>query len=145
MNRIGDFLQAGSYAAQLRDERWTGFARLLRYERGNCCECCKRGNVPTQAHHLFYNPSIPPWAHDKADLVILCHGCHQELHEQLKKFRRYVFRHMRPEQFQVLNGALAVGLTQHDPLEFVHAVAEMAASPSSVKRFAYAWNGGKQP
>jgi hypothetical protein len=44
-----------------------------------------------------------------------------------------------------LNGALAVGLTTSDPLDFVHAVAEMAASPSSIKRFAYAWNDGKKP
>lgn len=65
------------------------------------------------------------------------------MHERLTEFRKHVFRGLKPDSFRVLNGALAVGLTEHDPLEFCYAVAEMAASPGSVKRFCAAWHNKK--
>ena len=128
-----------NYGQKLSNPLWKDFAREMRDKKGNCCENCKRGNLPLQVHHLFYDPSLQPWEHDPSDVIVLCESCHSEIHEQLKKFRRHVFRFLNGRCFQVLNGALAVGLTQHDPLTFCHALAEFASSPMSVERFAKCW------
>ena len=128
----------------MNDSRWIAFASKIRTSHGNFCECCKRGNVTTNVHHLFYDDSKKPWEYDEADMMVLCRACHGELHAHLKSFRKYVFAHLTPPQFRVLNGALKIGLTSNNPLEFVYAVAELAASPGSVKRFANAWNGSQK-
>lgn len=142
--KVGDMLQSNSYSALLRTDEWKRYSATIRRQRGNACECCRRTGVVTQVHHISYDASKKPWEHGEADVILLCAGCHKELHEQLRNFRRHVFRYLTPGNLQVLNSALAVGLTKHDPLDFVHAVAEMASSPGSVKRFAYAFNGGKK-
>lgn len=131
------------YTEQLVRSEWREFTAELIRERGNFCENCRLGGKTLQVHHVAYTPGRPPEDEPKENFIVLCKSCHEELHEELIKFRRFVFRHLKGAQFRILNGALAVGLTHHDPLEFVHAVAEIAASPGSVRRFAYAWNGGK--
>jgi hypothetical protein len=142
--KAGDLLQSNTYSALLRTNEWSDYAQGIRKSRNNACECCRRGGVQTHVHHIFYDSTLKPWEHNPDDVVLLCSGCHKELHEQLKNFRRHVFRFLQPGHLKVLNGALAAGLTNNNPLEFVHAVAEMAASPSSIERFAYAWNNGKR-
>jgi hypothetical protein len=145
MIKVGQLLQQNTYTAQLQTEEWKSFARGVRASYENACAVCRRSDTQTQVHHIFYDPSLKLWEYQSDDVMLLCTDCHKAFHEQLRNFRRHVFRHMRPGQLKILNGALLVGLTQHDPTEFVHAVAELAASPGSVQRFAYAWNGGKKP
>lgn len=132
-----------TYTALLNTDEWRAFARVIRKQRGGACECCRQSNKELHVHHFFYDPNKKPWEANGANVIVLCRECHTELHKQLQSFRRYVFRFMNPGQFRVLNGALAVGLTRHNPLEFVYAVAEMASSPGSVKRFAEAWQPHK--
>jgi hypothetical protein len=61
------------------------------------------------------------------------------MHEQLKKFRKYVFGKMTPRILQVVNGALAVAFEQYEPLVFAHALAEFVSTPSMIQRYADAW------
>lgn len=143
--KVGDILANNSYARQLESEEWKSFSSDIRKARGNFCECCRRSNVPTEIHHIFYEPGKKAWEHSEQDLVVLCSGCHRAFHQHLQAFRKNVFRLMRPEHLEILNVALTSGLKTNDPLEFVHAVSEMAKSPSSIKRFAYAWNDGQRP
>lgn len=131
--------KGGQWSQQLSTDEWKGFAKGVRSRRGNACECCRRTNLELNVHHAFYDPNLKPWEYGDDDVVLLCHQRHQEIHEQLKKFRRYVFKYLTPQSFRVLNGALAVGLTQYDPLRFCYALAEMAGSPGSVERFCEAW------
>lgn len=140
MIEIGKLLQQNSYAAQLQTDEWKQFARAVRKEKENGCAICRRADVETHVHHVFYDPSLKLWEYDHNDVMLLCAACHKEFHEQLNNFRRHVFKHLTPTTLRVLNGALLVGLTHQDPLEFVHAVAELAGSPGSVKRFAYSWD-----
>lgn len=143
MIQVGKLLQQNSHAAQLQTEEWKQFSRDVRREHENGCAICRRCDVQTHVHHLFYEPGLKLWEYSQNDVMLLCAECHKEFHEQLNNFRKHVFKHLTPGLMRVLNGALLVGLTQHDPLEFVHAVAEMASSPGSVKRFAYAWDSEK--
>jgi hypothetical protein len=133
-----------TYRDQLLTDSWKRFASGLIRERGNACENCRQTGKPLQVHHIAHTAPTAE-QEPKEHLIVLCRPCHMELHAELIKFRNHVFRHLNGGQFAILNGALAVGLTKHNPLEFVHAIAELASSPDSVKRFAYAWNGGKQP
>jgi hypothetical protein len=108
------------------------------------CESCKQGGKPLQVHHLFYDPDREPWDYQIDEVVLLCSTCHEQLHGELARFRRYVFRKLTPAAFRVVNGALAAGLDAHDPLKFAYAVASMAASPGSVERFAADWKPAQQ-
>lgn len=140
MNSIGSILRSTGYDSKLSSPEWQAFARRVRRERGNACEMCKRGHVVTQVHHWFYERNREPWEYRTDEVVVLCHGCHKEIHEHLKQFRKFVFIHLNPQVFKILNGALAVALTQYEPLVFVHALAEFVSTPSLVQRYADAWN-----
>lgn len=145
MRTVAEALGRSSYSQLLQRQEWKDFSSFIRRDRGNACECCRRTRVQTQTHHVFYDANKKPWEHDPTDMVLLCSECHKELHEELKKFRKFVFKKLQPGTFRVLNGALAVALSKYDSLEFVHSVAELAASPRSVTKFAYAWNAGNKP
>lgn len=141
MNSIGQILGKGAvYRQLLQTDEWRKFSENVRQNYGGCCNVCKRRTGPTHVHHLFYDPNRLPWEYATSDVVLLCQVCHEQLHEHLQKFRRYVFSKLTPRAFQVLNGALAVGLDYNDPLELCHAIANMCASPNSVKRFAHDWS-----
>lgn len=127
------------YRTKLGSKEWKAFASNIRSTRGNCCQVCRRSGIELHVHHFHYDPDKQPWDADPADVAVLCKGCHSELHDCLRQFRRHVFKYLKPSEFKVLNGALLVGLAENNALEFVHAISEMAASPASVKRFAYAW------
>jgi hypothetical protein len=135
--------QANNYHAQLATSAWRNRASNLIRTRGAFCECCRQGNKVLQAHHICYTPNTRLEDEPDENFMVLCRSCHTQITDRLREFRKFVFRHLNPQQFQVLNGGLLVGLTEHDATEFVHAVAEMAASPGSVKRFAYSYDGGK--
>lgn len=142
--KAGDLLSGNSYSDLLRTEEWKEFASAFRRRRGNFCECCKQGNKETQVHHIYYEPGKKPWEARDEDLMVLCDICHKGLTLALREFRKTCFRFLTPSNFEQLNSALLIGLTQSDPTEFVHAVREMAISPSSIQRFAY-WNSGGKP
>lgn len=133
------------YKQQLKTPQWRKFSADVRQAKGRSCNCCRRSDIETHVHHIYYDPNKLPWEYSHADVVLLCWKCHQDLHAGLNDFRKHVFRCLNPNTLRVINGALAVGLTCHDPLEFVYAVAEMASSPRSVKLFAAAWKPKPTP
>lgn len=139
MPSLKQLLKADKYTAKLQSEQWQSFSRSVRKER-NFCEVCKRKDVTLQVHHLFYDGSREPWEYGASEVVVLCSGCHQQIHEQLNLFRRFVFGKMTPGVFQILNGALSVAFDKYDPLVFAHALAEFVSTPSMVERYAKAWN-----
>lgn len=138
MKSIGQILGSESYKRQLSDPRWHTFAGSIRAKR-NYCEVCRRTDVALQVHHTFYDFDRQLWDYGENEVMVLCVGCHRELHDELTQFRKWVFKYLNPQSFRVLNGALAVGLTQYDPLVFVHALAEFVSNPNLVKNHAAAW------
>ncbi len=138
MKSIGQILNNSSYLNQLTDERWSSFSSSIRASR-KFCECCRRADVELQVHHLFYDFDRKLWEYGQDEVVVLCSGCHKEIHEQLKSFRKHVFKYLNGQSFKILNGALAVGLTQYDPLVFVHALAEFSGNKRLVENHARAW------
>ena len=138
MKSIGEIFGSTSYASQIKDERWTAFAAGIRKQR-NFCECCRRSGIVLQVHHLFYEFNRNLWDYDGDEVIVLCESCHKDIHEQLKQFRKHVFRYLNGQSFKVLNGALAVGLTTYDPLTFCHALAEFVSNKRLVENHARAW------
>jgi hypothetical protein len=122
-----------------KDPRWKEFSARVRTFHANVCASCRASNKTTQVHHWKYHPGRNPWEYDMGEVVLLCGGCHDKFHELLQDFRKYIFPRVPANAFQVLNGALAVGLSKHDPLVLMYAIASLVASPGSVQRFADAW------
>lgn len=136
---LQSILRAGSYQSKLQDPEWKSFTRIIRNERSNACEICKRIGIELNVHHPFYEPDREPWQYAKDEVILLCRHCHSQMHDQLKKFRKYVFGKFTPATFRVVNGALAVALDHYDPLVFAHALAKFVSTPSMVQRYADAW------
>jgi len=139
MNSIGELLKDNKYREKLEDKRWKEFSRSIKERRGGGCQSCRRTDLGLQVHHIFYETGRDPWDYGDEDVVVLCGPCHKELHEQLKKFRRFVFGKMSPRVFQILNGSLAVAFEKYEPLVFAHALAEFVSTPTMVQRYANAW------
>lgn len=131
------------FADQERTFEWRAFAMRAKEAAQWKCQCCGiSGRAGTLAvHHPFYEPHRCKWEYELHEVMVLCHGCHERLHEQLNRFKREVFRQLTPETFEVINGALATGLAAYRPRLLAFAIAEMVASPGSVERFAAAWKG----
>jgi hypothetical protein len=133
--------QANAFLSTLlgRDERynedWKRLCAEIKRTRGTACQSCKRGDVATRVHSY----AVDAQAVTANNCVVLCGDCQGALAKGLRLFRFHVMRRLSPCAFDVLNGALAVGLDNHDPLLLTHAIAEMCASPASVQRFANAW------
>jgi hypothetical protein len=138
MKNIATIINNSSYLSKLNTEEWKRFSRSTRDQR-NFCECCKLGDRQLQVHHLFYDPSRELWEYTNEEVVVLCDSCHREIHEQLKKFRLYIFRYLTPNLFKILNGCLAVGLTKYEPLIFLHALAEFTGNEALVNNHAKAY------
>lgn len=138
MKSLSDILSGNSYKQQVGSSQWRNFAAAVRSKR-KACECCRRSDVELHVHHLFYDFKKNLWEYDDDEVIVLCRGCHEEIHEQLKKFRKFVFRYLNGQTFQVLNGALAVALTQYNPIIFTHALAEFVSNPRLVQNHADAW------
>ena len=137
-------LPSEGYSRLLESPQWAKYTREIRQSHSNACQCCRMVNRVTQVHHFFYDKSRLPWEYKAHEVVLLCDSCHNELHEQLKVFRRFVFGQLTPRSMQVLNGALAVALKEYDPLTFTHALAEFVSQPGMVKRYAEAWGEPKK-
>jgi len=129
-----------SYAEQLQTNEWKAFGRKVRSEKQNACQVCRRSNVETQVHHVFYDPSRKLWEYESWEVQLLCRECHQGMTEQLKAFRKAVFGKLNPRTFQILNGVLSAGLQAYDPLTLVHAMASFVSTPRLVIGQAKAWN-----
>lgn len=141
MISIGQIFGRGAhYKALLQSDEWKAFSRDIRQNYGGCCAVCKRRDIVTHVHHLFYDLDRLPWEYGNEEVVLLCAPCHHEMHQHLQSFRKYVFGKLTPQTFRVLNGALAVGLDHNEPLKLMHAIAELCGSPNSVNRFAKAWD-----
>jgi len=138
-NPLADIFQKNSFAAQYKTEEWRNFSREVKSARGKFCQSCRRQDVILHAHHSFYVPGRKLWEYEQQDMVVLCEGCHRELHAELQKFRKFVFTKMNATVASTINGALAVALDQYDPLVFAHALAEFVSTPSLVQRYADAW------
>ncbi len=121
---------------------WKAFAREMREKAGNCCNICRRADALLHVHHFAYDRTRKMWEYGPDEVAVLCEDCHKAMHECLNAFRKHVFGYLKPDSLRVLNGALAVATKQYDALRFAYAVAEMAASPTSVERFCEAWING---
>lgn len=142
MRYIREIVGRVTYREQLKDDRWRAFARERKNDIGNCCQVCRRGDMPIQVYHWFYDGRMA-WEYRHDEVIVLCEPCHRLYHELLKEFRKFVFAKLTPQAFKVLNGALSVGCDQENSLKFAYAVAELASSPNSVERFAVEWNRTK--
>jgi hypothetical protein len=138
MKNVAQIINGSSYLSQLNSKEWKQFSKIVREQR-NFCECCRMGDRQLQVHHLFYEPDRQLWEYTNEEVVVLCESCHKEIHEQLKRFRKFVFRYLTPNTFQILNGCLAVGLTRYDPLVFLHAFAEFTGNENLVNNHARAY------
>lgn len=137
MKTVSQIINNSSYLAKLAAPEWKKFSAETRRLRDVCESCGTKENL--QVHHLFYDASRELWEYSNEDVCVLCDTCHKEMHAQLQKFRRFVFRYLNPRTFQILNGALAVGLTHYKPLIFVHALAEFTGNENLVNNHAKAF------
>ena len=112
---------ASPYAKLLDDPRWKEYGTAIRREARNGCQCCKRSDLITHIHHLFYD-GRKPWEYERQDVALLCEGCHTKLHQELQNFRRFVFGKLTPRAMQIINGSLSVGLSMCDPLIIADAI-----------------------
>lgn len=139
MRTVASVLGKASYDEQISSPHWLAFSKKM-LAKFDACQCCHRSDIRRQVHHLFYDWERKLWEYDEKEVVVLCELCHRELHDGLKDFRKYVFRFLTPKALKTLNGALAVGLTQYDPLIFVHALAEFVSNKQLVENHAKAWS-----
>lgn len=128
-----------SYKQQLASTEWNTFSSGIRKRRGGSCECCRRTDVITQVHHIVYEPGKDLHEAAESDVILLCEFCHKSLHEELNKFRRFVFRYMTPQSFVILNRALAVAMVEYQPLVFAHAFAEIVGNEHLIENHARAY------
>jgi hypothetical protein len=136
-------LRRARYDSLLKTMEWRAFAHRQKEAASFACQICRRGGpgIELNVHHHAYESDRLPWEYEPWEVAVLCKTCHHEMHVQLQAFRRNVFRHLTPQSFRVLNGALAVGLDRqrNDPLEVCHAIAALISTPGSVPRFARSW------
>jgi hypothetical protein len=139
MKSLGSILKQSSYSQLLSTDEWRNFASSVRQRKGNFCQMCKRGGLITQVHHVFYESTRSITDYQDDELMVLCEGCHKDVHEQLRAFRKHVFGKMNAASFKILNGALAVAFEMYDPLVFSHALAEFVGNQGLVENHAKAW------
>lgn len=135
MKTAAEALGKDAFFAYYQDDKWKEFSNRVRRFHAGVCASCRASNKVTQVHHWKYYPGRKPWEYELGEVVLVCADCHRLFHKHLQDFRQYIFPRVTPQAFAVLNGALAVALTHYDALEFMYALASLAASPGSVKRF----------
>ncbi len=138
MNPVEKILDQSSYSKQLRSDEWKAFSAHIRRDQ-KCCQMCRRSDVMIQVHHIFYDFEKKLWEYEREDVMVLCEVCHTTMHEELKKFRKHVFKHLNAQSFKILNSALETGLTKYVPLVFCHALAEFSGNARLVENHARAW------
>jgi hypothetical protein len=140
MKRISElFKTPGYFEDQYKSEQWKALSAAC-IKAQPYCTCCRRRGVVLNAHHPFYDPGRKLYEYKVSELIVLCKECHAQLTAELRNFRRHVFKHLRPGDFRILNGALAVAMSQYNPTVLVHALAEFVSSPSLVQRYADSWD-----
>ena len=140
MKQIGKLipkeLRTDTYTEQLKSQEWSNFSHRIRSERCNACAICRRTDVVTQVHHKYYDFKRRLWEYDDQEVMLVCDLCHASIHKELNEFRKYVMAWLRPEEFRLLNRALALAVSKYEPLTFVHALVEFVGSDDLVKRYA---------
>jgi|GEM_PF-2626833 len=136
---------ASNYTEKLDTEQWRAFSQGIKRKQGNWCASCRRSDIILNVHHIFYESDREPWEYADDEVIVLCTACHRQIHEQLKKFRKFVFAKLTPQAFQILNGALAVAYEKYDGLVFSHALAEFVCTPTLLERYAKAWEMTAKP
>ena len=134
LHNLSKIISNATYREEIGSDQWRSFSRRIKSDR-NCCQVCKRADVLLNVHHHFYDPERRLWDYADNEVSVLCEHCHKAMHEGLNKFRTWVFGYLTPQSIRVLNGAMALGFQQHDPLKFAYAIAELAASPRSIELF----------
>ena len=132
----------GAWAEQCwKTMEWRAFAERAKHAAGYTCRFCRRAKetVRLNVHHHAYEKGRMPWDYTLAEVSVLCWECHEAMHAQLQAFRRVVFSKLSPNEFRVLNGALAVGCDEYDRTKLVYAIASLVSSPGAVERFAKEW------
>lgn len=137
--KVTNPINLSRYQQLLNTPEWKEFSARIKRTR-NFCFYCHRSDVALEVHHPFYDRDRKPWEYHDDEVITCCRACHREMEDQLKKFRTYVFRHMHPKAFRVLNGAMAVAVKEYDPLMFCHALAEFVSNRSLIESHAKAWS-----
>lgn len=118
------------YDDLLKTAEWRVFAYQCKERAGFRCAFCEvRGKERLQAHHWWYDPRHP-WRAERNQIAVVCAACHEQLHDELETFkryiltqqgqtpgareglrwfRRYVFPGLSPEAFRKLNAQLMLG------------------------------------
>lgn len=128
-----------SYARLLSEPEWNTFRNAVFANKEKACQVCRRTDKVLQVHHIFYEQDRKPWEYEMDEVMLLCEDCHRGMHEQLKNFRKFVFGHLDPQTFKILNGALAAALVTYDRIVFAHALAEFVSNPRIVQNYANEW------
>ena len=139
-----DYAQQRSarYEDMLRTMEWRTFSYRMKAQANFACQLCRQGGegIELNVHHWSYERDRLPWEYEAHEVAVLCGGeggCHKRMERGLQAFRRHVWRKLNPSAMDLLNGALTVALDHHEPEEVGHAIANLIASPSAVRRFAH--------
>lgn len=124
-----------SYSEKLNHPLWKAKRREI-LSGINFCQSCKRGSVPLQLHHNFYDRNKEPWEYDNKDFKVLCSVCHKKFTDELIFFRRDVLPRMNVQAMRVLNRALSIGLQHNDPLIIAYAIGAVVSNPEKAKELA---------
>ena len=91
MTHIGSLLAkptvSQSWGKKLQDPRWDKLRRVV-VQASPFCSSCRQGDIRLDVHHPNYD-GRDPWEYAHSELVVLCHDCHEQLHESFKIFRSY--------------------------------------------------------
>ena len=80
------------------DPRWQR-VRLRVMERDEfACKCCGSADRELQVHHLEYARGKRIWESKDADLLTLCHVCHEQVEMYVTLMRRHAPRLLRAKR-----------------------------------------------
>lgn len=132
---VGQLLGRNKYQEVMRSDQWKEFASGQCRDAG-ACAICHRSDIELHCHHINYNEADPLLVDET---IVLCKYCHNAMHEELKRFRKLVFRNLTPKSFRPLNDALAAGFSQYKAMELAYAMKAFVAWPNGVERFFNDW------
>lgn len=75
------------YAFLLERREWKAKRDHILIRDGHCCQRCgarEEDGSLMQVHHKHYIYGLDPWEYKDSELVTLCEGCHQIVHETEK-------------------------------------------------------------
>lgn len=74
-----------AYVSYLKSPAWKSKRAKVKLRDGGRCRLCGNGGLGLEVHHLTYERF---GAEHLSDLILLCHGCHAEIHAQDKTLQR---------------------------------------------------------